>query len=97
MGWGGNHQFNLLPATTGQDEVPRQGKILTTMMLLAVFSCLVLHIDWISWVCVHYLRSHSEAQEPAHQFTPSLMEGKAKQNNESHGDFFFFFFFFPCV
>lgn len=44
---GGNHQYNLLPGTTGQDEVPRQGKILTAMMLLVVFSCLVLHIEWI--------------------------------------------------
>lgn len=48
--WRGDHQFSLLPATTRQDEVPRQGKILTTTMLL-VFSCLLLHTDYVLCVC----------------------------------------------
>lgn len=43
---GGDHQFGFLPATTGQDEVPRQGKSLTTVVVLVVFPHLVLHTDW---------------------------------------------------
>lgn len=96
---GGDHQFSLFPATTGQDEVPRQGKVLTTMMVLVVFSCVVLHNDWVVCVCVcmcicvHvcYLFLQSEAQdtEGSTNSLCSLMEGKAKQNNESLGDLFF--------
>lgn len=33
-----NHQSRLPSAATGQDEVPGQGKILTTVMLLVVCS-----------------------------------------------------------
>lgn len=36
-----NHQSRLPSAATGQDEVPGQGKILTTVMLLVVFSAVV--------------------------------------------------------
>lgn len=51
----------------------------------------MLHTDWIVCVCALLVLS----QVPIHQV--SLLEGKAKQKNESLRDFFFFLFFCLCV
>lgn len=89
---GGNHQFSLLPATIGQDEVPRQGKILISMMFLVVP---YFHVKCCTltglYVCVHYrcfLKFRS---------TKSLSWREKQNRRMSHLETFSFFFFFAYV